>query len=73
MTMCKYLSSMIKVENLELKEELNLTDEESLVYDELSKGRSVISIADKLCVSTSTVDSRIKDIRRKIEKFEKRV
>lgn len=65
----KYLSSLTKPELEELKELLNLTDDEELIFCQLSKGRSKITVADNCRVSISTVDNRIKDIKFKIVKI----
>ncbi len=65
----KYLSSLTKPELEELKELLNLTDEEELVFMELAKGRSRVSTSDKCLVSCSTVSNRIKAIQNKISRL----
>lgn len=70
MNLGKYISSMIKPELEELREICNFTDEEELIFNELSKGRSRIYVAEKYALSCSTVANRIKDIKRKIEKAE---
>ena len=41
-----YLTSLTKPELEELRERLNLTDDEEVVFKGLSKGRSRIRIAD---------------------------
>ena len=64
-----YLTSLTKPELEELKELLNLTDEETEVFIGLSKGRSKTRIADDCMVSTSTVDNRIKAIGNKINRL----
>lgn len=69
----KYLSSLTKPELEELKELLNLTDDEEIVFNELSKGRSRVSVADKCMVSCSTVSNRIKGIQNKISRVRKGV
>lgn len=66
MRLGKYLTSLTKPELEKLKELLNLTDEEEKVFNELSKGRSVIMAAEKCLISTSTVDNRTKAIKEKI-------
>ena len=68
MRLGKYLSSLTKPELEELKERLNLTDDEELVFCQLSKGRSKVLIADNCRISTSTVDNRIKAIGLKIKR-----
>lgn len=64
----KYLSSLTKPELEELKGLLNLSDEEEMIFNELSKGRSVVSVAERCMVCTSTVDNRTKAIKAKINK-----
>lgn len=71
MRLGKYLSGLTKSELEELKEELNLTDDEEMVFSELAKGRSIITISDKCMVCCSTVSNRIKDIQNKVNKIRK--
>ena len=68
MNLGMYLSSMIKPELEELKKICNFTEEEEIVFDELSKGRSRLNIAEKHSLACSTVSKRIKSICDKIEK-----
>lgn len=68
MRLGKYLSSLTKPELEELKELLNLTDDEELVFCQLSKGRSKITVADNCRISISSVDNRIRDISYKLNK-----
>lgn len=72
MRLGKYLSELTKPELEELKDLLNLSDEEEKVFNELSKGRSKIFVVDRCKISTSTVDNRIKSIRSKLERLERR-
>lgn len=65
----KYLSSLTKPELDKIKEELNLTDDEEIIFNELSKGRSRTKVAEICSVSTATVSNRIKDIKRKLNKI----
>ncbi len=65
----KILSSLTKPELEELKEQLNLTEEQEMIFDMLSKGRSNIYICEKCMLSSSAVDSRIKSIRFKIDRI----
>lgn len=65
----KYLSSLTKPELEELKEQLNLTDDEEMVFCQLSKGRSNVTVADNCRVSSSFVDSRIKSISLKVNRL----
>lgn len=69
MRMNKYLSSLTKPELEEIKEQLNLTDDELEVFNHLAKGRSKTAIADKCMVSTCTIDNRIKAIRLKLDRL----
>lgn len=65
----RYLSSLTKPELEELKDQLNLTDDEEMVFVQLSKGRSNVTTADNCGVSSSFVDSRIKSISYKLNKL----
>ena len=69
MRLGKYLSSLTKPELEEIKELLNLTDDEQEVFIHLSKGRSKTAIADRCMVSTSTIDNRIRNINTKLRKI----
>ena len=71
MRLGKYLSSLTKPELEELKELLNLSDDELKVFENLSKNRSKVTIADDCLVSVSTVDNRIKSINKKIMRISK--
>lgn len=68
MNLGKYLSSMIKPELDDLKKICNFTEEEEIVFNELSKGKSRVYIAEKYSLSCSTVSNRIKSIHNKILK-----
>lgn len=65
----KYLSSLTKPELEELKEQLNLTDDEEVVFLQLSKGRSKTVVADNCRVSLPTIDNRIRCINIKLQKL----
>lgn len=54
----------------ELHDALNLTEDEEIVFQMLSKGKSRIQIADRLQLSVRSVDNRIKDIKNKIKDCE---
>lgn len=69
MRLGKYLSSLTKPELEELKELLNLSDDELVVFENLSKNRSKVIIADNCLVSVSTVDNRIKAINAKLSRL----
>lgn len=65
-----YLTSLTKPELEEIRERLNLTEDEEKVFLGLSKGRSRTRIADDCLVATSTVDNRIKAINNKLRRIE---
>lgn len=69
MRLGKLLSSMTKPELEEIRENLNLTDDEDMVFMQLSKGRNKTYIADNCMISISTVDNRIKAINKKIDRL----
>ena len=71
MTLGRYLSSLTKPELERIREELNLSDEEELVFNHLSKGRSKIAVADRCMISISTVDNRIRSINTKLSRVKK--
>lgn len=48
------------------KQHINFTREEEIVFDMLSKGKSIKEIADKLNTSETTVSRRIKSVKDKI-------
>lgn len=70
MRLGKYLSSLTKPELEELRELLNLSDDEELIFNELSKGRSKIIVSENCLVSISTVDNRIKSINSKLHRVQ---
>ena len=49
------------------KQHVNFTHEEEIVFDMLSKGKSIKEIADKLNTSESTIGRRSRNVRRKLE------
>lgn len=69
MRLGKLLSSMTKPELEGIRENLNLTDDEDMVFMQLSKGRNKTYIADNCMISISTVDNRIKAINKKIDRL----
>jgi DNA-binding NarL/FixJ family response regulator len=71
MRLGKYLSSLTKPELEELKELLNLTEEEELVFNYLAKGKSKVSIADGCLVSVGTVSNRISAIQSKVDRIKR--
>jgi DNA-binding NarL/FixJ family response regulator len=66
MRLGKILTSLIKPELEELRELLNLTDDELKVFDGLTKGMTKTEIALKYDSSVPTVSNRIKSISNKI-------
>lgn len=63
----------MKLRNIAAKSELdyyrqhiNFTHEEEIVFDMLSKGKSIKEIADKLNTSESTVSRKIKSVKEKM-------
>lgn len=69
MRLGKYLSSLTKPEVDNLREQLNLSDDELPVFNELSKGRSKLCITENCRVSVSTVDTRIRTINEKLKRL----
>ena len=69
MKLGKYLSGLIKPELEELRELLNLTEDELTVFDELTKGRTKTEISFKCSVAVSTVSNRIRAINNKINRL----
>lgn len=64
-----YLSKMTKPELDDLKNQLNLTDDEEIVFDELAKGRSITKAAENCAISPSTVSNRSRKIKGKMNKL----
>ena len=69
MSLGKYLSSMTKPELEELKNLLNLTEDEESVFNGLSKGKSKVNISMDCLVSVGTVSNRIKAIQSKVNRL----
>ena len=69
MRLGKYLSSLTKPELEELKEKLNLTDNELEVFSLLSAGKSNTNISDKICVCERTVNRISQKIINKIHRL----
>lgn len=63
------LTSLTKPELEELRERLNLTEDEENIYNLLSRGRSNTYICDKCVLSSSTLDRKIKKIKAKINRL----
>ena len=69
MRLGKYLTSLTKPELEELKELLNLTEDEEMIFKGLSKGKSKVSISTDCLVSVGTVSNRIKSIQNKVDRI----
>lgn len=69
MRLGKYLSGLTMPELEELRNQLNLTEDEEEIFNYLSKGKSNAYTAEKCGISSSTLDNRIKDMRKKIIKI----
>lgn len=60
------LSRYTKSELEWMVSDLNLTEDEEIIYEMLSKGKSIIQIADRLNMSTRSVDRRIRVLKGKL-------
>ena len=60
------LSRYTKSELEWMVSDLNLTEDETIIYEMLSKGKSIIQIADRLNMSTRSVDRRIRVLKDKL-------
>ena len=69
MRLGKYLSSLTKPELEELKELLNLTEDELEAFSMLAKGKTLIEVSMENRISVSTLKRRIESIKRKVEKL----
>lgn len=69
MRLGKYLSSLTKPELEELKELLNLTEDELEVFSMLAKGKTLVEVSMENRISISTLKRRIESIKRKVEKL----
>ena len=69
MRLGKYLTSLTKPELENLKNNLNLTDDQMKIFELLLKGGSRDFIADKINVSSATVGNRIGEIVKKINRL----
>ena len=70
MRLGKYLSSLTKPEIDELRELLNLSDENLLIFDFLSIGKTRQEISTRICMSRRTIDRKIREIKNKIFKID---
>ena len=69
MRLGKYLSSLTKPELEELKELLNLTEDELEAFSMLAKGKNLVEASMENKISVSTLKRRIESIKRKVEKL----
>lgn len=60
------LSFLSTEQSKEYKSKMNLTEEESEIFDMLTKNYSIVKIASVMKMSTRTVDRRIKNIKIKM-------
>lgn len=65
MDLSKYTTQEIK----NMRSNLNLTEEESQIFDLLTKGKSRQQICDKVQMSMRSVDRRIERIRGKLNRL----
>lgn len=69
MRLGRYLTSLTKPELEILKDNLNMTEDQTKIFELLLKGSSRQMIADRLMVSPATVGNRIAEIGNKIERL----
>lgn len=69
MRLGKYIQTLTKPELEELIEGINCTDDENEVIQYMRRGYSNVDIADRMCIATSTVSNRIRNIQDKIERW----
>lgn len=61
------LSFLSKEQSEECKRKTNFSDDETKIFDMLTRNYSIIKISDSLKMSTRTVDRRINSIRCKLK------
>jgi DNA-binding NarL/FixJ family response regulator len=64
------LSKLTKPELEEILENANLTEDEQIVFDLLSKGKTITEISLEISVCERTVNRRISKIKNKINRLE---
>lgn len=69
MRLGKYLTSRTKPELEQIREQLNLSDDELIVFNELSRGHSIVFVAERCGISESTASYRIKAIVQKLNRL----
>lgn len=67
MRLGKYLTSLTKPELEELKEQLNLTEDENEIFKMLSKEKTLTEISNKLQMSIPTISRRVAFISKKMK------
>lgn len=67
----KYLSALTKPELEKLKENCNFSEEEEVIFNYLSKQKSIREISIKMNISEPTVNRRVKDLKIKVERINK--
>lgn len=67
----KYLSTLTKPELEKLKENCNFSEEEEVIFNYLSKQKSIREISIKMNISEPTVNRRVKDLKIKVERINK--
>lgn len=60
------LSALTKPEVEFFRENGNFTDDERKVFDMLTRGKTYTEMAIEMCVSESTIDRRVKQIKHKL-------
>ena len=60
--MIKELRMMPKKAIYDVRNELNLSEDESKIFDMLMKKKSIQQIADDVCMSTRTVNRKVQSI-----------
>lgn len=61
-----YLSTLTRPELEHTKQDLNLTEEQNVIFDMLSKRKSIEEISMNVGMSTRTVDREIQRIKKKL-------
>lgn len=69
MRLGRYLTSLTKPELEILRENLNMTEDQTKIFELLLKGSSREMVADRLMMSPATVGKKIGEIGRKIERL----
>ena len=69
MRLGKYLVSLTKSELESVKGELNLSDDELLVFECLARGKSIVATSEQCKMATSTVSNKVKDIVAKLKRL----